>query len=109
VVDHIVALAFEYFGDPSPFGSGAEVRLTPAELVDGPWLPDGANVNRYDADLRRVRRVVIRVRAQAASAALRGPAGLLFTHGGTARDARRRVPDVDASFDVSPPNLRPLS
>ena len=32
-------------------------RLTAAQLSDGPWCPDEANLNRYDADLHRVRQI----------------------------------------------------
>ncbi len=77
------------------------VRLEPASLVDGPWCPDATSPNRYDADLLRVRAVVARVRVEAAIDALRGPAGPLFTRGGTARGARF-VPDRVAETVVTP-------
>ena len=41
--------------------------------------------NRFDADLLRIRRVRVTLRVQAALASMRGPAGVLFTHGGTRR------------------------
>jgi hypothetical protein len=44
--------------------------------------------NRFDADLLRIRRVRVTMRVQAALSALRGPAGVLFTHA-----ARRRAPN----------------
>ncbi len=157
VADHVVQLAFEYFGDPRPptmragavpgepettYGpspppvgtrttayppgencafvdlgarlprlpvltadAGPLVRLTGAQLADGPWCPDEGHPLRFDADLLRVRRVSIRVRVEAASAAFRGPAGPLFTRGGTATDAARLLPDVEAQFAVAPSNL----
>jgi hypothetical protein len=36
---------------------------------------------------------------------LRGPAGPLFTHGGTATAAERYVPDQQVAIDVTPRNL----
>jgi hypothetical protein len=86
-------------------GRGALVRLGRAELTDGPWCPDEANPNRWDADLLRIRKVAITLRLQSAVAALRGPAGVLFAHGGTSVDANRWVPDQTVRFDVSPRNL----
>ena len=52
---------------------------------------------------RRMLRFTLRV--QTALASLRGPAGLLFTHGGLSRAAGRTVPDVEIQFDVTPRNL----
>lgn len=162
VVDHVVGLWFEYFGEPSPptltqpvttptgpwttygpkppqlgvqttaypagencvfqldasrsqqvprlpaLGGGAGttlVKLTDAQLRDGPWCPDSTNPHRYDADLLRIRRVSVALRVEAALSTLRGPAGALFTRAGTARAARRWVPDQEIRFDVAPPNL----
>ncbi len=84
--------------------TAALVPLTPAMLTDGPWCPDAMDPNRYDADLLRVRQVVMTVTVQSAVAALRGPAGPLFTRGGTARGTRL-VPDRVARVVISP---RPL-
>lgn len=158
VVDNIVALRFDYYGDPRapamikalddpigpwttygpppsaaaspPFGPGENcvfwndgssvpqprlaalgdggttlVELTPEQLADGPWCPNDSAADRWDADLLRVRRVAVTIRAQAAAPALRGPAGVLFTHGGSARLASRWVPDREVRLDVSPRNL----
>ena len=145
LVDHVVKIQFDYFGDAQPpvrpappdidvddpndtwpagencvfavvdgrhvprlpvlaSGSG-RVTLTSTELTDGPWCPDGVSNNRFDADLLRIRRVHVRVRVQVAMASLRGPAGVLFTHGGTATSAYRYVPDQEISFDISPRNM----
>src|SRR5690606_4106339 len=82
-----------------------QVRLDPAILTDGPWCPDSSNLGRFDADLLRIRRVRINVRVQAALESLRGPAGVLFTYGGTSRGGERFVPDQEISFDVTPRNL----
>lgn len=158
VVDDVVRLAFEYFGDPRPpvvvrplsapedswtsYGpapslaavppyaarencvfvdngtdiptprlpelataGGTLVPLQPEQLTDGPWCPDAANESRWDADLLRVRAVAVTLRVQATSAALRGPAGALFTHGGTSPSARRWAPDVEARFHITPRGL----
>lgn len=80
------------------------VPLTPDLLTDGPWCPDAADPNRYDADLLRVRQVVMTLTVQSAVAALRGPAGPLFTRGGTARGTRL-VPDRVARVVISPKPL----
>jgi hypothetical protein len=84
---------------------GSIVEIAPARLTDGPWCPDAGARNRFDADLLRVRRVRFTLRVQTALASLRGPAGLLFTHGGLSRAASRTVPDVEIQFDVTPRNL----
>lgn len=83
----------------------APIDVTPASLTDGPWCPDPTASNRFDADLLRIRRVRATLRVQAASAALRGPAGALFFTRGTARAADRAVPDLEVQFDVAPRNL----
>jgi hypothetical protein len=85
-------------------GSGL-VKLTAAQLTDGPWCPRVDSENRWDADLLRIRKIVVTVRVQAAAAALRGPASALFRNGGTSRGAERWVPDQEIRFEVSPRNL----
>jgi Tfp pilus assembly protein PilW len=86
-------------------GAQGLVALTAAQLTDGPFCPDNANANRWDADLLRVRKISVTVRVQAALAALRGPAGVLFTRGGTSKDGAKWIPDQELHFDVSPRNL----
>jgi Tfp pilus assembly protein PilW len=154
VVDHVVGLAFDYYGEPRapslttagdtsygpappalgmkttayPAGencafqvdeaSGRQVsrlpalnatitltQLTAAQFADGPWCPDEANANRWDADLLRIRKVGVTIRVEAALAALRGPAGVLFTNGGSSRAATRWAPDQEIRFQVSPRNM----
>jgi Tfp pilus assembly protein PilW len=144
LLDHIVALGFEYYGDPrpplspvapaetvkptdyptgencvfardsngdavprlAPLGPGfALVKLTAAQLTDGPWCPDASNANRWDADLLRVRLIAVTLRAEAATAALRGPAGLLFANGGTAGGGSRFVPDVQVQMQIALRNV----
>jgi prepilin-type N-terminal cleavage/methylation domain-containing protein len=86
---------------------GAEglIRLDPAALRDGPWCPDAGVPGRFDADLLRIRKIVVTVRVQVASGALRGPAGVLFARGGISRGGERFVPDQEIRFDVAPRNL----
>ena len=82
-----------------------QVKLDPAILQDGPFCPDATKQQRYDADLLRIRRVRVKLRVQAAVAALRGPSGVLFKYGGTALGGERFVPDQEISFDVTPRNM----
>ena len=86
-------------------GSPTLVELTSAILTDGPWCPDSISRNRFDADLLRVRRIHVSLRVQSALVFLRGPAGALFAHGGTARAGDRYVPDLVTQFDITPRNL----
>jgi hypothetical protein len=157
VVDHIVELTLEYFGDPQPprprahqgllgdtmtygpappppgedderdnWGAGencvvaiaaavrvprlaelgdarSPLRLLPAEsLADGPWCPDEAAGARFDADLLRVRKVRVTLRAEAWSDAMRGRDERLFLRPGTSTAASRWVPDERVTLDVVP-------
>ncbi len=156
VVDHLVALAFDYEAEPRPpslsagrarygpspppigvqttaypagenctfqidlvsgeqvsrlpaLASGtALVPLTAAQLSDGPWCPDETNRSRWDADLLRIRAIAITIRVEAALIALRGPAGVLFTNGGSSHSPSRWVPDQEIRFRVSPRNMNPV-
>lgn len=74
-------------------------------LSDGPWCPDGHAPNRFDADLLRVRRVRVTVRAQVASVGLRAAGSGLFARPGTSRGGPMMVPDGFVTFDVTPRNL----
>jgi hypothetical protein len=85
--------------------AGGLVRLEPSRLVDGPWCPDPGSASRFDADLLRVRSVVVTLRVESADDTLRGPAGVLFSRGGTATTATGLVPDQTLQFVVSPRNL----
>jgi hypothetical protein len=98
VVDHVVHLAFEYFA-----ADGGEID--PATFQDGPWSPGDVSIGAFDADLLKIRRVRVTLRVQAARATLRGPAGVLFTHGGTASSMERYLPDREIRVDVAPRNL----
>jgi hypothetical protein len=157
VVDHVVALAFDYFGDPqpplmrkpladatgpwttygpkpattavAPFAAGENcvfaddgsglpqprlaaldagaslATLNASLLTDGPWCPNDAAADRWDADLLRVRSIAVRLRVEAALTALRGPASAWFAHGGSSRGGHQWVPDLEVRFQVSPRNL----
>jgi hypothetical protein len=168
IVDHVVGLIFEYWGEPQPprltgalltnpvgpwttYGpppperaatiptagypagenctftidavTGAQVsRLTSlsidpsralvplrASQLDGsdggPWCPDTASAHRWDADLLRIRSIGVTVRVESASAALRGPASVLFSRGGSSRGGQRWLPDLEMRFRVTPRNL----
>lgn len=133
VVDNVVDLRFDYFGDPNPprrpdpgVGSGkanclydanhnyanlpvlanddGSLASLPAGILnDGPWCGGGSNM--YDADLLRIRKVRATIRVQAAAASLRGQNPTLFLRPGTGNGGDRFVPDYIAQFDVSPRNL----
>lgn len=91
-----------------PIGQGP-VSLTAAQLTDGPWCPDAASGNRYDADLLRVRTVRTTIRLQTGNtwlrASLASGRGALFANPGTATNPSRTVPDQSIRFDVSPRNM----
>lgn len=86
-------------------GSGLAV-LAPSLLTDGPWCPDGASANRYDADLLRVRAVRVRIRAEASRQAARGSDATLFLHPGSSRDRSGAAADQEVVFDVVPRALQ---
>jgi hypothetical protein len=86
-------------------GSQALVKLTPAQLTDGPWCPDAAFPTRFDADLLRLRKVGVVLRVQTTSDSLRGPVGTLFKYGGTSKSGRMMVPDQEIRFEVTPRNF----
>ena len=70
------------------------VRFEPGDFSDGPWCPYDGSPGAYDADLHRLSRIDIRLRVEVQAAEFRGPAGRLFTRGGTAaRKAPRWVLD----------------
>ena len=131
LVDNVVGLTFQYFGDPAPpmlpkpppgtanclydaaqnyIGPGPLVptdgslaALPPAILIDGPFC--GGATNEFDADLLRVRKVRVTLRMQAAPASLRGSDPLLFVHPGSAEGGERFLPDYRLTFEVAPRNL----
>jgi len=86
-------------------GSSGLAPLPLAIFSDGPWCPDSASANRFDADLLRIRLVRVTVRLQAQSSSVRGASIVLFANPGLSRDARRMVPDAAVSFDVGLRNM----
>ena len=131
VMDEVIDLLLEYFGDPNPplvprpspgtanclydaagsrlpggvilpAGSDGLAPLPLALFTDGPWC--GAGDLQYDADLMRIRRVRVTLRLQVANGAFRA-SGARFGRSGTAKSAVRTVPDVVSTFDVAPRNL----
>lgn len=104
-----------FFSDGSPtprarladlgVAGAALVKLTAAQLTDGPWCPNETAPDRWDADLLRVRNISVTVRVEAATADLRGPASALFAHGGTSHGGMAWAPDQTAWFEVTPRNL----
>ena len=131
-VDDVAGLTFEYFGDPLPptrpkpptgvanclydakgdylgggmtvlSGDGSLAPLPLSMFTDGPWC--GGGTNQFDADLLRIRRVRVTIRIQTPLAALRGQDPRLFAQPGTSREGRRYLPDLVASFSVTPRNL----
>src|SRR4029453_9086228 len=114
IVDNVVDLRFEYFGNPAPpttpdpgIGGGANCLydavhnlvgletltadegslaiLKPEQLTDGPWC--GGGDNEFDADLLRVRKVRVTLRMQTSDASLRGSHPLLFLNPGRAKQS----------------------
>ena len=130
IADNVVALRFQYYGDPNPplvmkppigtancvydmsgnpvlptlpSTSGSLVELTQQMLSDGPWC--GNAPSQFDADLLRVKKVRVSLRTQVASAGFRGTNAAMFARPGTATDANRVVPDFSTVFELSPRNL----
>ena len=161
VLDEVVGLNFEYYGDPQPpvmvDGNGLKsqdvtygprppvlgqtkgswpagenctiqvaggiqqprlanlgasgtglVKLTAAQLTDGPWCPDAASSNRFDADLFRIKKIRVTIRLQTGDASLRGSLtdgqNALFVNTGRAT-GDRMVADQQIRFDVTPRNM----
>jgi prepilin-type N-terminal cleavage/methylation domain-containing protein len=121
IVDNVVDLRFQYFGDPNPpatvgcpaaqtlpalpSGGSSLVELTAAMLRDGPFCPDAAHPNGFDADLYRVRKVRVLLRVQTPLGDLRGTDVFLFRNPGFGGGGTRRVPDYELSFEISPRNM----
>jgi hypothetical protein len=97
VVDHVVSVGFSYYEESAAGLS----PIDPAEFVDGPWVPDALDLDRYDEDLLRVRMVRATLRVEAAAASLRGPSAVLFARPGTARGTRV-LKDHVVVFDAAP-------
>jgi type II secretory pathway pseudopilin PulG len=131
IVDNVVGLTFEYWGDPTPPSKpkppvgtanclydtagnllpgmttlatqgGSLAPLPLSILNDGPWCGNGNN--RFDADLLRVKQVRVTLRIQAESKAFRGTSAN-FSVAGTSNSALRYLPDFSVRFEVSPRNM----
>ena len=74
-------------------------------LTDGPWCPDANIPTRFDADLLRIRKVGVRLRAADRQRQPARPGGALFTNGGTSRGGNKYLPDQEVRFEVTPRNL----
>jgi type II secretory pathway pseudopilin PulG len=131
MVDNVVDLRFDYFGDPNPptlpkpaageanclydaggnylnppvlpATDGSLAALTAQMLSDGPYC--GAGDNQFDVDLLRVRKIRVTLRVQAANAAMRGTDTALFMKPGNAKGGDRYIPDYRLVFDITPRNL----
>ena len=131
VVDNVVGVLFEYFGDPQPpvapkpppgyanclydasgnpisgltqlaTDGGSLAPLPLAMLNDGPWC--GGGENRFDADLLRVRKVRVTLRVQAGDAQFRGTSAE-FTESGFNTAALKELADYSLRFEISPRNM----
>ena len=87
------------FGRSSSVPGGRNVPLALEAFRDGPWC--GSGVNRFDADLLRVRQIRATVRVAAAAEMARGT-GTDFLIAGSASSALRLVPDVEVTLDITP-------
>jgi hypothetical protein len=133
VVDNVVSLKFEYFGDPQPpraprpatigtancvIDASGNPRLPVLSAVDGglaalpasiltDGLPEwcGSGTNEYDPDLLRIRKIRVTLRMQAANAALRGGLALDGTTQRYGAGGERYVPDYILTFDITPRNM----
>lgn len=131
IVDDVVGLQFDYFGDPNPptlpkppagvanclydaagnyiglpvlaADEGSLAVLPLAMLKDGPMC--GSGDTEFDVDLLRVRKVRITLRMQVSSPSLRGSDATLFANPGKSQGGNRLVPDYFVRFEVTPRNL----
>jgi prepilin-type N-terminal cleavage/methylation domain-containing protein len=85
-------------------GSNRLVRLTSAD-AEQPVADHVVDFELAIADpvarASGVQRIDVRLRVEAVSVDLRGPAGTLFRHGGTARSPRAWVPDIELRTSVA--------
>jgi prepilin-type N-terminal cleavage/methylation domain-containing protein len=83
-------------------GSRQLVRLTSGG-AEQPVLDNVVDfeITTNTADVSRVTQVSIRLRMEASSAVMRGPAGYLFRRAGTATRARQWVPDIELRLTIA--------
>jgi hypothetical protein len=131
LVDNVVDLRFEYFGDPAPptapkpapgipnclydaagnylspgeFAAdhGNLATLTAALLTDGPFCGSGSNA--FDVDLLRIRKIRMSIRMQVGDPQFRGTDPAFFTNPGKSVGGAKLIPDYALSYDVTPRNL----
>ena len=131
LVDNVVEVKFEYFGDPNPplkpkptagvanclydaagnylnlptltADDGSLANLPLEILKDGPFCGGGAN--QFDADLYRVRKVRVTLRVQVGDSSLRGTDEALWVNPGKSRGSATVVRDLAVSFEVTPRNM----
>ena len=132
VVNEVVDLSFEYFGDPLPPAEprppagvenclydtaglawpglqlfervgGTMALLSPAVFEDGPWC--GSGTEPFDADLLRIRSVRATARLQTGNALYRGADARWFRHPGLAADGARTIRDFVVETTITPRNL----
>ena len=132
LLDNVVDVKFEYYGDPMPpvvprppagvanclyDAAGARLplptltadhgelaTLSLATLGDGPMCGTGATA--YDVDLLRIRKIRASLHLQTGVAMLRGSDPRLFAQPGPARAPGRMLPDVNLRLAFTPPNLQ---
>lgn len=130
LVDNVVEVRFDYFGEPNPpvkpkpaigvenclFDTSGTSQLAtlatddgslaelPLEILkDGPFCGGGAN--QFDADLYRVRKVRVTLRVQVGDSSLRGTDQTLWVNPGKSRSSDTVVRDLAVRFEVTPRNL----
>ncbi len=132
VINDVVDLSFEYFGDPSPpidprpaIGTenclydaagvpwptlqvferaGGTMAVLGQEIFeDGPWC--GTGDEPFDADLLRIRAVRVTARLQAGNPLYRGLDTRWFRNPGMATEAARMVRDFALETSITPRNL----
>jgi len=81
LVDQVMGLRFEYFDVDGQL-------IVMDRFSDGPWVPDAVSADRFDADLRAIRRVRAFVRLRPARVFAAAP-----------------LADLEVAIDVSPRNL----
>jgi hypothetical protein len=131
VLDNVVGLRFDYFGDPNPpmapapnpsngtncvrvgedprlpvlEGTGSLVALDPAIFQDGQPAMCGLGSNQFDPDLLRIRKVRVTIRVQTGDAGLRGSDPGLFRRPGQVVGTAAFVPDYELQLDITPRNM----
>lgn len=132
IVDNVVGLRFEYWGDPNPprapvpspstgtncVMSGGTPRLAtltadtgslvqlPSDLfTDKAPAMCGAGTNQFDPDLLRIRKVNVVLRVQASDPSMRGTDTRFFARPGTGVGPGGWIPDYEVRYEISPRNL----